>query len=104
MGRKASLQEQWYTGELGDSAYFRLLTQEEAEIKRLVNEQRAWPVKHRASMCEIPDVRTHWARLATDAKHQVLRSLLDSVIIFPGVKGSDPIASTPPWLFPCGER
>ncbi|MGW3127001.1 recombinase family protein [Streptomyces sp. NPDC001123] len=100
MRRKASLQEQWYAGEIGDSAYFRLLAQEEAEIKRLVNDQRAWPVKHRPGRNESTDVRTQWTRLTTDAKHQVLRGLLDSVIILPGTKGShrfDPTLVVPVW-------
>ncbi|MFK0109071.1 recombinase family protein [Streptomyces sp. NPDC091217] len=101
--RKASLQEQWYAGEISDFAYFRRLPQEEAEIKRLINEQRAWSVAHRCDMSESMDARAHWARLTTDAKHQVLRSLLDSVIILPGVKGShrfDPTLVVPVWRTP----
>ncbi|MGW7818605.1 recombinase family protein [Streptomyces puniciscabiei] len=88
MQRKAFLQERWYAGEISDPVYFCRLTQEEAEIKRLVNEQRAWSVRHRSDEGESADVRAHWAGLSMDAKHQILRGLLDSVIILPGIKGS----------------
>ncbi|MGV4988184.1 recombinase family protein [Streptomyces sp. NRAIS4] len=100
MQRRASLQEQWYAGEISDSVYFCRLTREEAEIKRLVNEQRAWPVRHRSHECESADVRAHWVGLSMDAKHQILRGLLDSVVILPGIKGShrfDPTLVIPVW-------
>ncbi|MGW2646664.1 recombinase family protein [Streptomyces sp. NPDC001393] len=100
MQRKAFLQERWYAGEISDPVYFCRLTQEEAEVKQLVTEQRAWSVRHRSDEGESADVRAHWAGLSMDAKHQILRGLLDSVIILPGVKGShhfDPTLVVPVW-------
>ncbi|GGN28283.1 recombinase family protein [Streptomyces fuscichromogenes] len=98
--RKTALQEQWHEGEISDSVYFRLLAEEEVEIKRLANDQRNWPVRNRPGLRENTEVRADWARLATAARHTVLRSLLDSVIILLGVKGShrfDPTLVIPVW-------
>ncbi|RSO03644.1 hypothetical protein DMH26_11740 [Streptomyces sp. WAC 05379] len=98
--RKATVQEQWYAGEMTDSDYFSQLTTEETQIKRLFNERRVWAVEHHPAAQERVDVRPHWTGLNMSAKRQTLFRLLESVVIRPGTKGShrfEPATVVPVW-------
>ncbi|MGW1778904.1 recombinase family protein [Streptomyces sp. NPDC002143] len=98
--RRAVLQEQWYAGRVSDSQYFSLLAWEETEIKRLVNEQQAWSVRHHPTTHQHSDVQAGWNRLSTSEKREILLGLLEAVIILPGTKGShrfEPAAIVPLW-------
>lgn len=97
---KAALQEQWYAAEISDSDYFSQLRQEETEIKRLVNEQQAWLIRHRPGSHQHADARAHWDGLSMIEKRGILFGLLESVIILPGTKGShrfEPSTIIPVW-------
>lgn len=85
---KAALQEQWYAAEISDSDYFSQLRREETEIKRLVNEQQAWLIRHRPGMPQHADARAYWDGLSVIEKREILFGLLGSVTILPGTKGS----------------
>lgn len=101
--RKASLQEQWYTEEVSDSQYFARLRSEEADIKRLVNERKAWAAEQQESTSRGTDLRTEWNVMTLSEKRGVLLDLLDAVIILPGTKGShrfDPTTVIPVWREP----
>ncbi|WP_143659188.1 recombinase family protein [Streptomyces sp. SA15] len=98
--RKALLQEQWYAGEINDREYFSLLAREETEIKRLVNEQQAWLVRHGSVERGRIDARAHWDGLRLREKRQILFRLLEAVVVLPGTKGShrfEPTAVIPVW-------
>lgn len=98
--RKAAHQEQWYAGEISDSDYFSRLAREETEIKRLVNEQQAWSLKHHTATHEHIGSQAYWDALNPTEKREVLFSLLESVIILPGIRGShrfEPTAVIPVW-------
>lgn len=101
--RKALLQEQWYLEEVSDSQYFARLRSEEAEIKRLVNERKAWAAEQQDSTSRGKDLRTEWNVMSLSEKRGVLLDLLDAVIILPGTKGShrfDPATVIPVWREP----
>ncbi|KOU60821.1 hypothetical protein ADK57_29350 [Streptomyces sp. MMG1533] len=85
---KAALQEQWYAGEISDGEYFSQLARQETEIKRLVNEQQTWMIRHRPGAHQNADARSRWDGLSMTAKRETLYGLLESVIILPGTKGS----------------
>ncbi|MFI6014972.1 recombinase family protein [Streptomyces sp. NPDC051243] len=97
---KSALQERWYAGEMSDSDYFSQLTSEETRIKRLVNEQQAWVVEHHLAAYERCDTQPYWDGLSFGARREILFSLLKSVFVLPGTKGShrfEPSAIVPVW-------
>jgi hypothetical protein len=97
---KAALQQRWYAGEMTDAEYFSHLTEEESRIKRLVNEQQTWLIKHQPSASDAIEARAYWTGLSMSAQREVLIGLLESVLILPGTKGShrfEPTAIVPVW-------
>ncbi|WP_306939329.1 recombinase family protein [Streptomyces phaeochromogenes] len=98
--QKSLLQEQWYAEEISDALYFSQLTSEEAELKRLVNEQKVWTAGQQSVRHPHVDARTAWNRTSLREKREILSGLLDSVTILPGTKGShrfEPATVVPVW-------
>ncbi|WAU79023.1 hypothetical protein O1Q96_04205 [Streptomyces sp. Qhu-G9] len=98
--QKSLLQEQWYAEEISDALYFSQLTSEEAELKRLVNEQKVWTAGQQSVRHPHMDARTAWNRTSLREKREILSGLLDSVTILPGTKGShrfEPATVVPVW-------
>lgn len=98
--QKASLQERWHSEEISDSLYFSELVAREAEFKRLANDRKAWAVRQQSEAQRHIDAQAVWETADPDRKREILFSLLKSVIILPGKKGShrfDPSTVVPVW-------
>ncbi|MFI1096307.1 recombinase family protein [Streptomyces sp. NPDC020917] len=98
--RKTALEARWQAGEVSDSTFFSLLKTEEAEIKRLSNERRAWAARQEVIKNQVTDVRAQWTGMDLQQKRTVIFDALEAVIVLPGVKGShkfDPETIIPVW-------
>lgn len=98
--RKTALEEQWHAEEISDSTFFSLLKKEEAEVKRLTNERRAWAARQETRRHAVTDVRAQWKDMDLQQKRTVIFDALEAVIVLPGVKGShtfDPDTIVPVW-------
>ncbi|WNO73075.1 recombinase family protein [Streptomyces sp. AM8-1-1] len=100
--RKSALEDRWHAEEISDSSFFSLLKKEEAEIKRLSIERKAWDARQETRRHGIKDVRAQWENGEMDLqqKRAVIFDALEAVIVLPGVKGShkfDPNTIIPVW-------
>ncbi|MEV1053647.1 recombinase family protein [Streptomyces sp. NPDC049887] len=98
--RKTALEEQWHAEEISDSTFFSLLKKEEAEVKRLTNERKAWAARQETRRHAVTDVRAQWKDMDLQQKRTVIFGALEAVIVLPGVKGShtfDPDTIVPLW-------
>lgn len=98
--RKTALEEQWHAEEISDSTFFSLLKKEEAEIKRLSNDRKAWAARQEKEKHRITDARAEWKRMDLQQKRGTIFDALEAVIVLPGVKGShkfDPETIIPVW-------
>ncbi|GAA2318855.1 integrase [Streptomyces caniferus] len=98
--RKTALEEQWHAEEISDSTFFSLLKKEEAEIKCLSNDRKAWAARQEKEKHRITDARAEWKRMDLQQKRGTIFDALEAVIVLPGVKGShkfDPETIIPVW-------
>ncbi|MER5638732.1 recombinase family protein [Kitasatospora sp. NPDC002227] len=98
--RKTALEARWHAEEISDSTFFSLLKKEEAEIKRLTNERKAWAARQETRRHQVTDIRAQWDSMDLQQRRTVLFDALEAVIVLPGVKGShkfDPATIIPVW-------
>ena len=98
--RKAALEEKWQAEEISDSTFFSLLKKEEAEIKRLSNERKAWAARQEKKRHEVTDVRAQWTDMDLQQKREIIFGALEAVMVLPALRGShkfDPDLIIPVW-------